>query len=663
MQEIELGAIQNYQENMEFFKNTQPALHNRLLALDTILNDGTYPQKYDLEYKDGYFDVLDIGSKTYLYNQDSLKSSEMITSQVTYKKNDQTFKTHRKLHFEKETLQIFKASSAYSNYVSVAEIMDYCSKNTDDSMNMTNISKFIFIGTGLGIHIEKIVEKFRIPIVLIIEKDIELFRLSMFTTNYSKIFNGRKAFFSIAQNKNEFHTTFNNFFLQAFFKNQYLKFHAFSEAYANVIEDIRSLLISRPEATYSNERMLVKNKLLIESINKHYKYIDLRKKSDENFFTDKPWIVVGAGPSLQNNAKWLKENQNKFIIIAAFTALKTLQKLGISPDIAVQIHEDPKTTKKMLENLDDLSFLDKTMMFFSGSVSKEMFESFDKKKIYLHEDRTKYKLDKSLLAVTSVGETIYSIALIFNAPDIYLLGLDLSVNEDKKSYAKDHFLAQEFDDKVQRTNDNIEKDFQLHENLLKVKGNFKKEVLTTPLLALSIPVVNYKTKAYKSDNQTIYNLNDGAYFENTVPTRVNEIKKYDDIKKDKLYKELEDIFNKYSSDSLDKDEITELETRHKQIDDYYKLIEGFKNSPHSNKDIFLDNYETFVSSMFNHPIKLELQEMLVIYFLRITSFIDDFLHTREIDNPKKHIKKLKSLLINQITMMVKTYERDLKLLK
>jgi hypothetical protein len=409
--------------------------------------------------------------------------------------------------------------------------------------------------------------------------------------------------------------------------------------------------------------MLVKNKLLIESINKHYKYIDLRKKSDENFFTDKPWIVVGAGPSLQNNAKWLKENQNKFIIIAAFTALKTLQKLGISPDIAVQIHEDPKTTKKMLENLDDLSFLDKTMMFFSGSVSKEMFESFDKKKIYLHEDRTKYKLDKSLLAVTSVGETIYSIALIFNAPDIYLLGLDLSVNEDKKSYAKDHFLAQEFDDKVQRTNDNIEKDFQLHENLLKVKGNFKKEVLTTPLLALSIPVVNYKTKAYKSDNQTIYNLNDGAYFENTVPTRVNEIKKYDDIKKDKLYKELEDIFNKYSSDSLDKDEITELETRHKQIDDYYKLIEGFKNSPHSNKDIFLDNYETFVSSMFNHPIKLELQEMLVIYFLRITSFIDDFLHTREIDNPKKHIKKLKSLLINQITMMVKTYERDLKLLK
>jgi len=655
MQDIESIALQTYQDNMLFFEQKHPTLHTKLLALDTILNDGSYPQKYDLEYKDNYFDVIDLNSNNYLYKQNSEDISQKFCDDINYKKNEHTFKSYRKTKFEEKTKEFLRTQDAYTNYATSAEIMDYYYNNSDDTMSMNDIKKFIFLGSGLGMHIQKIVERLKLDIVLIIENDIELFRLSLFTTNYKETLKTTKTFFCVAENQTEFHNSFNEFFTAAFFYNQYIKFHVFSSDYETKIQEIRSLLITRPETTYSHERLLLKNKKIIDKIVNGYKYIDLRKKENETFFHDKPWLVLGAGPSLNKNTQWIIDNQDKFIIIAAFTALNTLKRIGVSPDIAVQIDENVSTSSEMIEKLGDLSFLDNSMIFFSGSVSTLLFEKFKKEQIYLHEDRTKYKLQHSTLIVTSVGETIYSLALIFNASKIYTLGIDLALGDDKKTHSPDHFKVKSFDEN--NTNDD---DFQLTNNIMTIKGNLRDTVETLPIFAFSIPIVNFKTAQYKSDNQQIFNLSDGAYFQNIIPTKVSDVKFTNEFNKKNMYPILKDFFDKYSTKQLQDDERELLTPRQEQISDYYNYIEVFKSSPQANQDIFFKSFVSFVTSIINHQTKLELQELLMIYFLRVASYVDDLLYTKEVSNKKKHMKKLKGFFIKQVEKMVSTYEKDLQ---
>ncbi|WP_373071974.1 6-hydroxymethylpterin diphosphokinase MptE-like protein [Sulfurimonas sp.] len=659
MQEIESLAIQNYQDNMLYFEKHHQPLYNRLLALETLLDEGRYPQKYDLEYKDGYFDIVELNSGNHLYNENSEKFSNNLANKVTYKKNDHTFISLRKIRFEPVALEALKKeNNAYAQYSTTAFLTEYYYNNTDYEMSMKKLDKFIFIGTGLGMHIEKIIKKFDLQVVLIIEDDIELFRLSLFTTNYAKKLNNIFAFFSISETKNEFHTTFNDFYFKAFFKNQYIKFNMFSSAYEHKIDEIRSMLISRPEATYSHERLIVKHKRIIDSLTSHYKYLDITKKENESYFADKPWLVVGAGPSLHKNTDWLVENQDKFIIIAAFTALKTLQRVGVKPDIAVQIDENDFTTDKMLKSIENFDFLDSSVLIFSGSVSKLLFNQFDKEKIYLHEDRTKYKLNRSTLTVASVGETIYSLSLIFNVANIYLLGLDLALGDNGKTHSDDHFMAKTLDQKAEEENDQ----FQL-DNIIKVKGNFRDTVETTNLFAASIPVINRKTQLFKTQNQNIYNLCDGALFENITPLKFNDINIDKKLDKSSMYEELKQIFDKYSTTSLIGTELDAIECRGTQIKDYYNYLTEFENSPHANPDLFLASYIKFASMIVSHKCELELKEIMVIFFLRTSSYIDDFLNTKEIKNHKKYIKKFKTYFIEGTRNILDTFSNDFNRLK
>lgn len=665
MQDIQDLALKNYEENMSYFEKSVPSLHNRLLALETLLDEGKYPQKYDLEYKDNYFDVIELQSNLLLYKQNSEEFSQKLCDEISYKKDEHTFKSYRKTNFDEQTVNFLKNQNAYTSFSTTAQVTHYYYTHTNDSMHMTQIEKFIFLGTGLGIHIPKIIQKHDIQVALIIEDDIELFRLSLFVTNYKETFQNVTPYFAINQTQTEFHKSFNTFFLKAFFKNQYIKFNLFSSRYEEKIEYIRSMLVSRPEASYSHERMLVKNKRVMDKIAKEYKFLDLQKQSEEKFFHDKPWLVLGAGPSLHQNTEWLLKNHQNFIIIAPFTALNTLKRIGVSPDIAVQIDENDFTTSEMIEKLGDLSFLDQTLIFFSASVSKLLFDLFDKDRVYLHEDRTKYKLAKSTLAVASVGETVYTLALLYNVSNIYLLGVDLALGKDGKTHSPDHFKALSLDkekDLQEKDSDSID-DFQLADSIINVKGNFQDVVQTTPLFALSIPVINYKTKNHKSSNQIVYNLSDGAYFEHTVPQKTEELQLKNKLDKSNIYQELTSLFDRYSETSLKGKELQAFACREAQIQDYYDYLEEFNNKSHANRDIFLQSYINLVNSIINHSCIFELHELLTIYFLRVSAYVDDFVHTQEIKHSKRDFKKIKHFFLTQVKKIITTYEDDLMHLK
>lgn len=639
---------------MEYIHSVDSALYNKLIALDTILSDGTYPQKYDLEYKDGYFDVVDLATKETLYKQNSKKISQELTNNISLKKNDNIIECHHNYKYTQGSIENIKDANAYVRHATTAPISHYYHQFISEDMHMKHIEKFIFFGTGLGLHIPLIVEKFDLTVMLIIEDDIELFRLSLFTSNYKNILQDRQVFFSIAQNGDEFWQTYNLFHETAFSANQYYKFSMFSSAYETKMDTIRGLIVTRSENAYPHELLLHKNNLVIERISQKYKFLNIQKKENESFFADKPILVVAAGPSLEANLDWLIANQDKFVIMAALVTLKKLLQHNITPDIVVHIDENIPAVTNIVKSFDNFDFLQKSVLLCLSSVADILIDVFPKEHVYMLEDRTRYKSGNSSLTTVSVGEFMYGVALSFNPVQTYLLGLDLALSQTGATHASGHHSQEHLD--LQRKDDTT---FSLQKSILHVKGNFRDIVQTTPLLNNSIPILNRNTANLKSNRQTVYNLNDGAYFENTVPLHPKEAKLTQVFNKTKLHHELIQLFDTYASVDFDTNETQALQARFRYIQDCYRYIADFETSSTGNEDIFLNRYITMIDAIHNGN-KDELHEIFVVYFLTVVPLIMDFFNTKELTNQKKHIKKLKKIVVTQMMKIVDTYSEALQ---
>lgn len=520
MDNIETLVISNYEQSMLYFQEKHPLLYNKLQALEILLGEGTYPQQYDLEYKDGYFDVVELSSGGFLYNCDSDDYSKKMANGINFKKNEHTIETFYNRVFTDESVEKVKNLPANFAHATTAPIINYYNKYITTSMLMKKIHKFIFFGVGLGLHMDKIIQKTNADVFFIIEDNLEIFRLSLFTCNYKKIFNKKECFFSIKQNHAEMHETFMHFYDYAFIRNHYLKFSVFAEKDKMFIKNIQASILNRSEHSYSNSALIEKGARVLIKMREGYKFYNTLKK-DEKFFDDKPIMVLGAGPSLGENVEWLMAHRNNFIIVAPFVTLRALYHLGIAPDILVHIDEGDLVAKRDIDLYGDKKeFFKNTSFIFSASIPSRYFEAFDKESIYLIEDRTTYKLNDNYLEIGSVGEAVYTIALNLTQKDIYLLGLDLALKDDGSSHTKTHMTKTKAD---VSSADRVEDVADLRKTTFKVKGNFQESVYTIALFSSSIRIMDTQTKRFKLPNQNVYNLSNGAYFVDTTPLHVKDI--------------------------------------------------------------------------------------------------------------------------------------------
>lgn len=655
MTTIEEMALANYQINMEFFKTSHHELYTKINALESLLQDGRFPQKYELEYQNDYFDVIELSSQHYLYNQNSQSYSKTLSENVSFQKDTHVFETFYNYDFTDLALEKIKTSDATTMHSTTAPIIAYHNANINKSMQMKNVQKFIFLGLGLALHLPEIIKKTGAKGILIIEDDIELFRLSLFTCNYKESLQDCTPFFSIAQNSQEFNDTFNAFYTHSFIWNHYLKFSLFSSMHEAKIKTIQSLILTRSEKAYPHEFLLYKNLQVLNRLQEGYNFLNLTKQQDPTFFTTKPTLVLGAGPSLQKHLVWLKQHHESFIIIAAFASLKTLYKHNISPDIVVQIDEKVIATENLLNSFDDFDFLRNTQFIFSASVPDILMQRFDKKNIYLIEDRTRYKTSDTYLSSASVGETAYAIALMLNASNIYLLGLDFALGDDGSTHSKDHHLTSSLDTS---TANEVQQSASMTDSVIHVKGNFKDTVVTTPLLSMSIPILNTYTKNFKQEHQTVFNLCDGAYLNNTIALEIDHISSFISLLNHDISSSVTEYLYAHSRSFLDIQETQSLRSRASQVQELLVYIKAFEEAATSQPEIFLQLYTSLLQNILKSTSS-ELHEVLGIYFLNSATWVMDMFNTKELENPKKHTKKIKKIIINQLEKIIRQYEDTL----
>ena len=484
MLDIQTLIAQNFEQNISYLQKKQPLLYDKISEYESAVERGLYKEKYELIYENNNFDVHEYSSNNKLYNLQTTEYVTLATQSINLDSQTDCFST---FNIENEPL--------FSNI----------DKKELQGTQLLKLYKFLFFGTGLGLHISAITEKFSLKSIFIIEDDLELFRLSLFTTNYAHLSEKCELFFSVFEETQEFLLTSESFLNSLHQYNATLKFFTMLNHSNAKIKEFQLALSTQPHLTFLHQDLFKQLLQPLANLKSGYKF--LTKESSLNTSIS-PFILIGAGPSLEAQIASLQNTQENFIIVALSATLSYLEANNIRVDIVVHL-DAFEAAFVHFEKIKEKSYFANSLAFFSAKTPKKVLDYFEKENIYLFEDTTSYKKDSLKPSSPCVGSLAYQILLLLKVPTLYLLGIDLSI--DSKSgatHSQSHNYTQTLDTSSRVSTD---EDVKYKESLFEFPANRGGVTLTTAHFLNSIEAINLSTKYLKSSE--VYNLSSGAKFE------------------------------------------------------------------------------------------------------------------------------------------------------
>lgn len=519
--------------NLVFLSEYDKDLYHRVDELSRMIENGTYEEKYHLEFiiEDGDFDIYDVVNEKYLYDRQPTKKNKELINKVNFDEKQSIFdiqgyftiKDQVELDFDNR-FSLEKLNDL--NMLSLKDAQDY-TRFTNEYLDIRSrkfkrIDKFIFLGTLLGRHIPKIAEKIDASSYLVLERNLEIFRLSLFTVDYT-ILAKKSAVFSIMDNIEDEEKKIYKFLNSYRIDNYFLKISTTNiniNRYIDIVLNMLSIL--NPTAYDYNRRLYVHVNRTTKKLERNYNFLDFTKiKQDQNLFKNKPILYIAAGPSLDEKINWVKDNQDKFFIICIGRSIKKLLDNNIRVDIVVTLDEQEFLSQTQFDDETILKMSKNTIVFASSITNDNLIKKFKGNNLYIFEVFNSLLLNNMAFNGFSIGEIAFEIILLLNPKEIYILGLDLALNQKTGAShsSEDTFSATKLN--LNEVQDRSE--FHLRGSLIKVKGNFKKEVFTTPLFYSSIKFMDDKIKQ-KHKNTKVYNLSsNGAKFSKIAAKKVNDI--------------------------------------------------------------------------------------------------------------------------------------------
>ena len=659
MESVENQVMQLYQDNLSYIQSNHPELFRTLQVFEYALGENAIEENYALELKDeGYFDIKDLKQDKWLYGEDSNLYSQALCDKVSFKKAVSSFEGFR----VEDVKDIEKAKKNDKNGTTgIYPMMSYYLENSREEEEVLSIRKFIFLGVGLGLHIQLIDAKICAENYLVIEDNLEIFRLSLFITPYCDIAKYAKFHFSIAEYENDFTTTMNSFLATNPFYNRHIKFMHFATHSTHKIKKIQSSILTQTFIVFPYGIQLRKLLFPLNYLNE-YKILNLKEKFDDECFKSRPLLLLTAGPSLSKNIEWLKENHQKFLIVAVSATLKTLYKHNIVPDIVTHL-DGFKTSLPHLEGFPVGEFLKNSSIILGDFASIELHDIFSKEQIYRLSDREEYLQGFAHPTTPCVGSFSFLAALQFHAKEIYLLGLDLALDpETGATHSSFHNYQENVDTSASQE---FEASMSLRGTTMKIEGNFRDEVITTPVFDNSIHSLFIQIDNFKQEDQTVYNLNDGAKLKGTHPLDIKEISldNYPDLNKQELSSEIKATLLAHSRVKLNPQEIETLKQRLTQAKELQTLLHNYSKSiTYANANKYIDGlgglYED-ITAYYPQAI-FKLVQTIDQFFFYTYTLIIDFFNTKNIKNSKRHMKKFDKLMQKELNNIINRYIREME---
>lgn len=400
----------------------------------------------------------------------------------------------------------------------------------------------VFMGSGLGLHIADILSERDVLNTVVFEPDREVFLASLYVTDWDQLLQplidkGRKVEMMIGTLDdisvetmsghlwNELIKYTPSFPLTCLFLN-HRKRDRFEKCVNKIRNDLHFFL--NQWGYYDDEINQMNNAL--HNLFGHVKPMVSSLKFDV------PMAVIGGGPSLDQRIDELLKYHKKVLIISAGTAIHSLLKKGIIPDIHVEI-ESHMLTYESLSKIEDLRFFEKTLLIGAVQLPPNVFNLF-KRKAYFIKDSTALselfatKEEIVYRATPTCTNTGCAIAVHLHSPELFMYGMDFGFSSKENHHAKDSiYYTDELSDAIRaelsRTYDNIT-------TVESVDGN---DIYTIPMYNTSRRSVEYLIERMRYIYAgRAFNCSGGAKIEGSEYLTVGDIERklqdYPDLNKE-----------------------------------------------------------------------------------------------------------------------------------
>lgn len=672
-QDLQNALVSRYFSNLEFLKEHDLELFNKINTFSSMIDSGLFKENFALEFikENGEFDILNLQTNNYLYGRNAKLINEHLLNNCDFSKKSTFSNLVNKLYLPRDkNIEISDSKFDLLDYIIYDEMSQFSSilgHCYDKNKIYKQIDKFFFFGNLLGTHLKNFQTKIKFKCCFIYEPNLEIFRLSLFTTDYRSLNNQSIILFSVMDEENIFIEKLNKFFKEMFIYSNYnIKYYQMVDVQNDIFNKILNELHLSNDSTYDYTKLLYDT---FYSISKHinnYKILTTKNKNiDFSMSSGKPVLLIAAGPSFGKNIKWIKENQNKFIVVAIGAVYKKLFDNDIIPDIVTTVDPKYHVLNKTHFNEEDVKLLKNTIVLASVNTPTKILNRFNQDKLFLYEVADTYKNNSNAYYGISIGEVTLSLLLDMNINDIYLLGTDLAFDEKTGLSHFDGYINKRENLKEDsKVNEALETGNSSKKEFIQVKGNNKEKVITNRIFALSINQYVRIIKIFKKNFQNIYNLcENGAYIEGTIFKNIEEISKIQEIiNKDFILKNMNQISEKGLLDT----ELKELDTKIHNLQSIKFFLNEQFNESNNIKDIYIFN-DRFLS-LLNKIIKNSDKFFLRIignYFNFVIPFIyyslnDTNLDSQVIEEKLKHIQKI---FLKQTLYLIDIYESYLIYIK
>jgi hypothetical protein len=647
LEDISNILLSIYQKNLQFLKENFEDIFNSVQKLSEDIDSGQYKERYTLEYQDGYFDILNRENNSWFYGTNSYEDADQRATHTNFTK-DGSLDLLRKGHNNK-----LIGSEDYSN---VLNIVDFINDNVDlDHIEFQKIYKFVFIGVGLGIHIHEINKKIDPFTTLIIEPDLEIFRLSLFITDYSVFMQDNKRLFLCIGDENKIQSSLNDFYNYHNYMNYNIKHHLFIESYSHIKDIMIDFFSNNYVGFFPYKKVLENIHRTLGFIKNENRFLDLKLIEKEKILKDKEVLVVAAGPSLDNYIEFIKKYQNRFIIICVDVILRKLEKNGIVPDIVVSI--DPSHLCAKYLTTENKDFLQNSTIVFLSQQHKDIFEILNEDQSFVFSQSMPLIPEIGWLgSVNNVGTFSFKIAVHLGATKIYTIGNDAAFNQETGSrYSLDSSHTQCEDLEI-KTQDNLISTY----DILEVKGNLKDTVKTNRSL------LNFKDSFETTYDNLIsyyefevYNLSDGVYINGFKPLSYDILNK--NIKNIAIKDfDIKDAINKISKVIDYPDYTYDL----KIINMILTRVKKYKKYSFKNRDQFLSKKLELMVWILEQT-KKQSTSMFGDIFLHYTELVDIYINfilnltQKELFN-SDNLNRLNNMWLDGIIAVFKDIKKAIK---
>lgn len=304
------------------------------------------------------------------------------------------------------------------------------------AINQSTVYLPMFIGMGLGYTLLELWKRWRDDLydIVVIENNIHIFRLALETSDFSDLFAYPRFHIHVGDDLSAWKSLCRKIMPGVMSSRLQFIVHAPSrQINAPYYQQAVQILNDQIHTTQAEFDFTIRHGADIQQNLWRNLPAILRSMGTNqihNQWMGKPAVVVAAGPSLDKNVHQLHGMEDRALIIAVDTALRTLIQHHISPHIVVST--DP--TELNLKHFEGIAIPPHTVLAFDPEVHYGIPQQWKHRTLFMNLEKTSFTkwIEKQagpygfVPKGGSVGNTAFYLARILGADPIIFAGLDLA---------------------------------------------------------------------------------------------------------------------------------------------------------------------------------------------------------------------------------------------